>query len=210
MSAMGYPTFLIIRDVLAKGPMCLDEDEVQKSPQGTLIAPYNAKYYFFLVAILAPIIRAAFVSLAQADGFIQVVGLVTLELLYLILLLVIRPFRNRRGDVFEVTIAILRLVSTAGLLPFVKEKLDVDAIPRVAIGIGVAIVLSVGVVLISFNVLAHLLPWRWAWHTLRGNKKGPSSEQSTVADSQLEKGAVCVPPSPVAEEEVAPKPIAKD
>lgn len=211
MSALGYPTFLIIREALANGHQNFNEDTMQKSPQGALIAPYKyTKYYFFLVALFAPVIRAAFVSLARSNGFVQVVGLVTLEVLYMIILLCIRPFHNRRGDVFEVTIAFIRLISTGALLPFVKEKLDVDAIPRVAIGIGVAIVLSVGVVLISLNVIAHALPWRWAWRTIRGIKKDKKgAEESLDTDSELEKGPTCVPSS-AKEEDSAPTPVAKD
>jgi hypothetical protein len=198
LSALGYPTYLIGRQVLAKGPKSLNGEAMNTSPQGALIGPFlDARYYFFLVTIIAPIIRAAFVSLARSDGFVQVIGLVTLELLYLLLLLFLRPGHTRRADVLDVTIAIIRLISTAALLPFVKEKLDVEAIPRTAIGIGIAAVLSVGVIILSFNVLLHVMPWRWAWRSLRGTKKGEEGEPpSRDGDSEVEKGtADVVPPS---------------
>jgi len=138
--------------------------------------------------------RSIFVSLAKSDGFVQVIGLVVIELLYLLLLLFLRPGHTRRADVFDTTIAIIRLVSTAALLPFVKEKLDVNAIPRTVVGIGIAIVLSVGVVLVSLNVMLHTVPWRWAWCNLRGTGKDDSGEEERIPEA--EKGtAGVVPPS---------------
>jgi Transient receptor potential (TRP) ion channel len=194
LSALGYPTYLIGRQVLAKGPTSLNCDTIHRSPQGALIGPFlDARYYFFLFTIIAPIIRAAFVGLARSDGFVQVIGLVTLELLYLLLLLFLRPGHTRRADVFDVTIAIIRLTCTAALLPFVKEKLDVDAIPRTGIGIGIAAVLSVGVIILSFNVLLHVIPWRWAWRSIRGPKKGEEGETlSRDESSEVEKGTAGV------------------
>jgi hypothetical protein len=192
LSALGYPTYLIVRQVLTEGPTSLSKDSVKRSPQGALLGPFlDARYYFFTVTILTPIIRAAFVSLARFDGFIQVVGLVTLELLYLLLLLFLRPGHNRRADVFDVTIAIIRLICTAALLPFVKEKIDVEAIPRTAIGIGIAAILSVGVLLLFFNMLVHIVPWKWTWRKLRGTRKEEGCEPpSRDGDSEVEKGIV--------------------
>lgn len=184
--------------MLAKGLTSLNGDAIGKSPQGALTGPFlDARYYFFLFTIIAPIIRAAFVSLARSDGFVQVIGLVTLELLFLLLLLFLRPGHTRRADVFDVIIAIIRLICTAALLPFVKEKLDVDAIPRTGIGIGIAAVLSVGVIILGFNVLLHVIPWRWAWRSLHGPKRCDKGETpNRDGGSEVEKGtAGVVPPS---------------
>jgi hypothetical protein len=158
--ALGYPTFLVIRTVRLHGRRELEEPDEQRT-LGALTGPYlTRRYYFFIISIVANFLRACFVSIGHADGFIQVIGLVIVELFYFFTLVFLRPSHNRRGDVFAIFLAVLRTIATAALLPFVKEKLGVEAIPRVGVGIGIAIVQCVGVLVILGNIVSNVLPWK--------------------------------------------------
>jgi hypothetical protein len=77
---------------------------------------------------------------------------------------------------------LLRVVTTAALLPFVTEELAVTAIPRVAVGIGMAAFMCVGVLVIFINVLLDLLPWKMVWWKLRGQKEEVESDNLSKKD----------------------------
>jgi hypothetical protein len=171
LSAFAYPTYFIFRAVLEHGSTVFKETMQQRTFEA-LIGPFRTqRYYFFISALLVPFIRACFISLVKENGFIQVIGLVVLEVLYLCSLIFLRPGHTRRSDVLEIFLGLVRVITTAALLPFVREKLAVTAIPRVAVGIGIAVVICVGVVVIFINVLLDLLPWKMVWQKLRGQKE---------------------------------------
>lgn len=186
--SFSYPTYLIFRIALQHGTTELEEPIHQRS-FGALIGPFRIRrYYFFGSVPLLSLIRACFVSLVKNNGFVQVVGLLVMEVLNFVALLALRPGHTRRSDVLEIFLSLLRIVSTAALLPFAREKLSVSAIPRVGVGIGIAVVLCVGVVIIAVNVLLDLLPVRVAWSRFKIWKR-PRAETS-YKPKELEKGDI--------------------
>ncbi|KAG8811938.1 hypothetical protein FRC17_002271 [Serendipita sp. 399] len=99
-------------------------------------------------------------------------------------------FFARRGDFLELFLSVLRIISTAGLLPFVREKLSVEAIPRVVVGIGIAVVCSVGVIVLAMNIVVHLLPWGALWRKGRRNEEdqtgtSPQPDQATEPSKEI-------------------------
>lgn len=185
LSALAYPTYAILRVVLEHGSTGLKET-VQRRTFEALIGPFRTqRYYFFISALLVPFIRACFISFVKNNGFIQVIGLVVLEVLYFCSLVFLRPGHTRRSDVLEIFLALVRVITTAALLPFVREKLTVTAIPRVAVGIGIAVVICVGIVVIVVNFLLDLLPWKMVWWKLRGHKE--EVESNDLSEQDLEK-----------------------
>jgi hypothetical protein len=182
LSSLAYPTYVIFRGVLEHDSTWLKET-VQQRTFEALIGPFRTpRYYFFVSVLLVPFIRACFVSIVKENGFIQVIGLVVLEVIYFCSLIFLRPGHTRRSDILEIFLGFVRVITTAALLPFVREKLAVTAIPRVAVGIGIAVVMCVGVVVIIFNVLFELLPWRVVWRKIRGQKEEVESNDSSEKD----------------------------
>ncbi|CAG8739040.1 10659_t:CDS:1 [Acaulospora colombiana] len=161
---------------------------VEEHHVGAFVGPYRpGRRFFFIISLLTPLLRSTFVSGARHNGFIQVVGLIVLETLYLISLIVLRPYYTRGADALEIFLSLTRLITTGALIAFVKEKLAVTAIPRVGIGIGLAVVWCVGIVVVIINILVNILPWKKLWCRITGRKH---VEENADSVNELEKGTV--------------------
>ncbi|PVF97478.1 hypothetical protein CPB86DRAFT_807244 [Serendipita vermifera] len=146
------------------------EKMIEENPVGAFVGPYRpGRRFFFIIFLLTPFLRSTFVSGARHNGFIQVVGLIVLETLYLISLIVLRPYYTRGADALEIFLSLIRLITT--------EKLAVDAIPRVGIGIGLAVVWCVGIVVVILNILL--------WCRITGRKV---VEEKNDSVDEIEKG----------------------
>lgn len=182
ISAFLYPSYLILQVVRQHGSAELEEPAHQLT-LGGLIGPFRTRrYYYFTAALLLPFLRSCFVSFGKKNGFIQVVGLLVLEVLYFSSLLILRPGHTRRSDVLEIFLGLIRIITTAALLPFAREKLTVAPIPRTGVGIGIAIFMCVGIVVIAINVLLDILPWKVVWWNVRGQKEVVSSSDDSEKD----------------------------
>ena len=82
------------------------------------------------------------------------------EILIFGTLIVFRPGHTRGSDWFALSLSIVRIVTTAALIPFVSDPIGVNPIPRVVVGIAIAIVCSVGIVLVFVNFIVNLAIWR--------------------------------------------------
>ncbi|KAG8803678.1 hypothetical protein FRC19_006630 [Serendipita sp. 401] len=219
---------------------------IKTAAVSAFVAPYRPTRQTFslLSPFLLTTLKAAFIALAKTHGFTQVLALIIIEFLYLIAIIIAKPFYpryrdepkttldspgtghspitpspvmdspeckspdsktfmgktdspqekdiedsnphpkrrkanifSRRGDFLELFLSVLRIISTAGLLPFVREKLAVDAIPRVAVGIGIAVVCSVGVLVLVANIVVHILPWKSFWRGSREKKDRSTGQE---------------------------------
>jgi hypothetical protein len=202
LAALFFPLHAAIRLALSerqKGPEEVDnknheerEKTIEKYPVGVLVGPYRPeRRFFFIIFLLTPLLRATFVSGARHNGFIQVVGLIVVETLYLISLFVFRPYYTRGADALEIFLSLIRLITTGALIAFVKEKLAVTAIPRVGIGIGLAVVWCVGIVVVILNILVNALPWRRMWCRITGKK---FTEEKNDSVNEIEKGTADMTP----------------
>lgn len=162
--------------------------------EGALTGPFlpTRRYFFFIMPFAYTILKAFIIVVARSSGFAQVVILLLFEFILFALLITLRPSHTKRGDVLEVFLSIVRIITTAALFAFAREKLSVDAIPRVAVGIGIAVVSSVGAVVLILNGLWDMFPWTATVRRILGKKTPAQPREEPPRDdsysSVLEKG----------------------
>ncbi|KAF8554700.1 TRP-domain-containing protein [Imleria badia] len=151
---------------------------------GPLFALYRPERYFasipFLVSILA---KAMFTAFAQTNGEVQVISILVIECAVLAYLLFIRPHKTRGADILATYLALTRVICTGLLIAFIQD-LNVAAIPRVAIGIAIAVIISIAVIVMFINTLVNLgfikVPASFRRH------QATSSDASTVEKGEKE------------------------
>lgn len=164
---------------------------------GPLYIQYrHERWFFFLLPLFGVLVRAILVAFAFHDGLAQLIVLLILEVALLGATAALRPHETRGGDVYATTLAVVRVVVAAAFFPFV-ERFGVQAIPRVAIGLVLAVILSLTVVLAFVNMLVNL-GLRDLWREkLRGRlgtrlssslKLGSAGQSPKNSLSMVEKG----------------------
>ena len=78
-------------------------------------------WWLFVPLIFYAFGKAAFIALGDGHGLIQAVGQLGCELMLLILLLWSRPFNTKAGNVLNIIISVVRVLSVVCLLVFVNE-----------------------------------------------------------------------------------------
>ncbi|KAG5637983.1 hypothetical protein H0H81_002344 [Sphagnurus paluster] len=182
--AAFYPASLLLRRVRISGSRTLYEDNENLASNGPLYAQYRApRFYFFVPLILSSLLKAIFVAFGKGSGETQIILMVILEGFTVIAHLVLRPYPTRGGDIFSTFLAIIRLVCNGLMISFI-ERLNVAPIPRVAIGLVIAVIFSVAVLVTYVNIIIHCGIER-LWK--RGSSGASAGSGSTNA-SMLEKG----------------------
>ena len=97
----------------------------------------------------------------------------------------LRPFRTKRGNVFSTYLAITRLLCTALMIAFI-QKINVKAIPRVVIGIVIAIIFSVSIIVVVVNLALHAV--ECLWKRKKGNLASSVGSSEGPQTSISEKG----------------------
>jgi len=108
--------------------------KLEGNPDGLFLnKPYMRRYglfydqfksnfwWVFLPLIFYAFMKAAFIALGDGHGLIQAAGQLACELMLLILLLWSRPFNTRAGNVLNIVISVVRVLSVICLLVFVHE-----------------------------------------------------------------------------------------
>ncbi|KAF9010656.1 hypothetical protein BDQ17DRAFT_1421003 [Cyathus striatus] len=151
---------------------------------GPLYSQYRPpRYFFFFIPIIASTLRAIFIAFARSNGLVQIILIVIVEVAVVALHLILRPHKTRGGDVFSTFLAIVRLVCMGLMIAFI-QSLNLKPIPRVVIGIIIAVIFSVAILVVIVNLILHTgitLIWR--------SKRGPSATSSHGSEgSVMEKG----------------------
>jgi hypothetical protein len=179
-----YPAFLTLRMVRHNTPHYLFTNVDYLAAHGPLYAQYrNPRYYFSIILIFATFLKALFVAFAKANGEVQVILMVVVEFGVVAAHLVLRPSKTRGGDILASYLAIVRFVCTALMVAFI-ETLALAAIPRVAIGIVIAVLHSISVIFLFINIAIHLPG------ATRLFKYSKHSQQGSAIGSILEKGDI--------------------
>ncbi|KAH7927127.1 TRP-domain-containing protein [Leucogyrophana mollusca] len=179
-----YPIFLTVRLAIRSTPYALYTQTDHLNSHGPLYALYRTQRYFANIPLLVAILsKSIFIAFAQANGEVQVIFILLVECGVLASLLVLRPHRTRGADVLATYLAITRVVCTGLMIAFM-ESLNLAAIPRVAIGIVIAVIISIAVIVMFFNTLVNLGLMRLLPARLRRS----SSPGSPTDASVLEKG----------------------
>jgi uncharacterized membrane protein len=112
-----------------------------------LYIQFKAQMYFFIIPMLLYIfVKSLFIGMAQGSGKTQSVALVVLELGLLIAISTMRPYMDKKTNVFNISIAAVNFTNAILLLFFT----GVFGLPPLAIGI-------MGVLFFLLNVIFALV-----------------------------------------------------
>ncbi|EIN11323.1 TRP-domain-containing protein [Punctularia strigosozonata HHB-11173 SS5] len=175
-----WAAFATLRLARSEGPLALHSHTEHLRSYGPLYAIYRAERWFFSFPLLfAALAKSAVIAFGHGHGQTQLIFLIAIELLVLVSTIAAKPQKTRRSDVFATFFAVVRFVCAGLMIAFI-ESIAVDAIPRVAIGIVIAVIFSVAVVVMFFNIV-------WNMIDVVFRRRRASSEQSTPVGSILEK-----------------------
>ena len=98
--------------ILYSDPTCLNK-------WGFLYVSYKATSYYFVIVLLGYILaKAVFIAFAQSSPVAQAVGLIIVEAAYLIAVSVLRPWMDKKTNVFNIAIAVINFLNAIFLLVF--------------------------------------------------------------------------------------------
>ena len=107
-------------------------------------------------------------------------------------LVVFRPGHTRGSDTLALFLSIVRIVTTAALIPFVSEPIGLDPIPRVVVGIAISIVCSVGIIVLFVNLLVNLAIWPLIFRRKSDEQRKKGKGEVTHSRSSSNSNAVDV------------------
>ena len=84
-----------------------------------LYIQYRATAYYFLVPALAYLlVKCMFIAFGQRLGTVQAIALLILEVAYLVAVAKLKPWMDRKTNIFNISIASINMVNTIFLLVF--------------------------------------------------------------------------------------------
>lgn len=126
--------------ILYSDPSCLNK-------WGFLYVQYRATAYYFVVPFLFyTLIKGMFIGLSQPAPIVQTVALLVLELAMLVAVCVLRPWMDKKTNVFNISIAVVNFINSVFLLVFS----DVFNPPGMMIGV-------MGVIFFVYNAVFALV-----------------------------------------------------
>ncbi|CAG8932459.1 unnamed protein product [Penicillium salamii] len=126
--------------ILYSDPSCLNK-------WGFLYVQYRATAYYFVVPFLIyTLIKGMFIGLSQPAPVVQTVALLVLELAMLVGVCVLRPWMDKKTNVFNISIAVINFINSIFLLVFS----DVFNPPGMMIGV-------MGVIFFVYNAVFALI-----------------------------------------------------
>lgn len=124
-AALGWASFKVIHlakksVVMHKNPAyILYSDPKCLNKWGFLYVQYRATAYYFVVPLLAYILaKAIFIAFAQKSPVAQAIGLLIVEGIALVGVSVLRPFMDKKTNVFNISIASVNFLNAIFLLVF--------------------------------------------------------------------------------------------
>lgn len=123
--ALGWAALKVIR--LAKRSVSMHKnpayilysDPTALNKWGFLYVQFRATAYYFVMPLLAYIfVKALFIAFAQHQPVVQAVALVILEAVLLIGVSVLRPYMDRKTNIFNISIASVNFINVVFLLIF--------------------------------------------------------------------------------------------
>lgn len=125
LGILGWASFKVImiaqRSVsLHKNPAyILYSDPSALNRWGFLYVQFRASHYYWIVPLLVYfLVKAMFIAFGQAAGKAQAVGLFLVELAYLVAVSFMRPWMDKRTNIFNVSICSINFVNSIFLMVF--------------------------------------------------------------------------------------------
>jgi uncharacterized membrane protein len=123
--ALGWAAFKVIRlakrsTMIHKNPAyMLYSDPTFLSKWCFLYVQYRATAYYFVLPVLAYIlVKSCFIAFAQGANVAQAISLVLVETVVLISVSVLRPWMDKKMNVFNISIAVINFINVVFLLVF--------------------------------------------------------------------------------------------
>jgi hypothetical protein len=202
LAGVSWVTFVTLRLAKSDGSFALYSHTEHLRSYGPLYAVFRAeRYFFFLTMLAAALVKALVVAFGHGHGQTQLIVFIITEFFVVATTFVLKPHKTRGGDVFATFLVVVRFVCTCLMIAFI-ESIAVAAIPRVAIGIVIAVIFSVAVVVMFFNIAWHIVdlvfrrrPMSASELTPAGSLAEKTSMRNTPASSlaRLEGGLASVP-----------------
>ncbi|QSL64361.1 hypothetical protein MERGE_001661 [Pneumocystis wakefieldiae] len=90
---------------------------------GSLYIQFSASAYYFIVPLLLFILlRSFFIALCQNNSLVQAIGYFLIELVYFSLIVYIRPFLDRKTNIFSIIVVSIDLLNSIFILIFANES----------------------------------------------------------------------------------------
>ncbi|KAJ3988312.1 hypothetical protein F5890DRAFT_1492782 [Lentinula detonsa] len=198
MSAVCYPCIVVIRSVRRSDPSVLYTDSFLLKSYGSLYTQYlPSRYYLFLPLIIVAFSKAIIVAFISSSGMAQVILFLILEIALVFRVLLFRPHKTRGADIFSAFLGIVRVVCTGLMIAFV-QSIGVKPIPRYAIGLVLAVINSIAILVVFFNLVLHSGIQR-LWKRREATSPSSSSTSSSLQGSSnimLEKNVTSSPKYP--------------
>lgn len=154
-----YPSFLTFRLARRLRPDALYEEPQYRGSFGIFYAAYRPpRWWFFFLPITVLFAKAIVTAFGLASGLVQLIFILIIEIFMFVSIIVFKPHPTRGADLLASTLSIGRILITALAFTFV-ESFEVAAIPRVGVGIAAAVVASLCVVLMFFNIIVNFSLW---------------------------------------------------
>lgn len=103
-------------------PDALFEDKPVMRRYGLFYDQFKSNFWWvFVPLIIYAFTKAAFIALGEGHGLIQAAGQLGCEILLLVLLMWNRPFNTKAGNVLNIIISVVRVLSVVCLIVFVHE-----------------------------------------------------------------------------------------
>jgi len=110
---------------------------------GIFYDAYSANFWWmFVPLIIYAFAKGALIALGDGHGMVQTVGQTVIELLLLVLLLWNRPYNSKAGNVLNILIAVVRVLSVVCLIVFVDE-LGIAQDTKTVTGVALIVIQSV-------------------------------------------------------------------
>lgn len=176
----------------------VNEDQAFIKRYGWLSARFRrTRWWFFTVWFIYQFIRACFVGGASRSPAAQVIGLLVVEIIWMILIIALNPFEGSRNTAIAVYLLSLSKVVTAGLSVAFLPRYNLARIPTTVVGF--VIVITQGVVAIATLILI-VLSAISSYMSLTRNREQfkPRVLESTRYKyfMHLERAALDIPPPP--------------
>lgn len=110
---------------------------------GFLYVQFRATAYYFITPVLIYIlVKSLFIAFSQKNGTVQAIGLVIVEAVFLIAISILRPWMDKRTNVFNISIGAINFLNAIFLLVFTAVFNQPDIVTGV-----------MGVVFVFINVV---------------------------------------------------------
>ncbi|KZT11047.1 TRP-domain-containing protein [Laetiporus sulphureus 93-53] len=187
MALVLPPIYFVIRPYL---PRVLARTTTATVPTSHSLAPLTAPFrservWYVGALLIAIIVKAMVTAFGHAHGLAQAIVLLILDVLFFVSLIVFKPYRTRGADVLQGFLATVRMVCSGLLIAF-AQTLSVSAIPRVAIGVVIAVIFAIAVIIMFLNILVNLGLWRLFMLVVccgRRGRRGDRALASNPSDS---------------------------